>query len=29
MKSAKNMKRGFLSENFFVYCNILSNTYVI
>ena len=29
MKSAKNIKKGFLRKNFFVYCNILSNTYVI
>ena len=28
LKSAKNIKRGFLTKNVFVYCNILSNTYV-
>ena len=25
MKLAKNIKKGFLSKNLFVYCNILSN----
>ena len=28
MKLAKNIKNGFLSKNFFVYCNILPNTYI-
>ena len=29
MKLAKNIKKGFLSKNCFVQCNILSNAYVI
>ena len=30
MKLAKNIKKGFLSKNFFVYkCKILSDSYVI
>ena len=29
MKLAKNMKKGFLSKQIFIQCNILSNIYVI
>ena len=29
LKSSKKIKREFLSKNFFVYYNTLSNTYVI
>ena len=28
LKSAKNIKRGFLRKNIFVYCNILLNTHL-